>query len=249
MQKEDVQMRYISVFATLSILLLIVFPAHAAERKISDEKRDEVLGLFGTLLVPSIFTTARSEKLVGASLYGRMLTGEGEVPDFDGSVEDEINDLMIFAGARLKGLGLTLGFGQGSEFEFSEPIVVSLDYKKGFLQMTPIVDAAVDAQYTMVVLRDEKEIEVSALGFGIFSINGMVSANLLMLEPYAGLTLNYVYLNPEDEDFVGVWKPVPKIGLQYTLLPMIKIGAEIKLIMNEHLDSAWMWDFGLNARF
>ena len=108
-------MRYISVFAALSVLLLIVFPAHAGE-EITDEDK-EVVGLFGTLLAPSIFTTASSERLVGVSLYGRMLTGEGEVPDFKGGVEDSIDQLEFFASGRMAGFGLTLGLGTGSDFE------------------------------------------------------------------------------------------------------------------------------------
>jgi hypothetical protein len=240
-------MRYISVFAALSILL-IALPEHADAWRIDEVDRDEVIGLFGTLMVPSVFTTASSERLVAASLYGRALTGEGEVPDLDGDFRDNIDQLQMFASARLAGFGLALGLGTGSDFEFSQPFVLSVDYKKGLLGKTPIVDAAVDAQYSMVVLTDTDDIEVSALGFGVFSINGIVSANLLMLEPYAGLTLNYIYLNTKEEDFVGVWKPIPKLGLQYTVLPFIKVGAELSFIINERLDSAWMWNMGVSVR-
>lgn len=236
-----------SLIAVLSILLLIVFPARAGE-EVSDETK-EVVGLFGTLLVPSIFTSAGTEKL-GVSLYGRTLTGEGEVPDFESrDVKEEINGLAIFASGRMSGFGLTVGLGPGGDLEFSQPFVLSLDYKKGFLGKTPIVDAAADVQYSMIVLPNEEKIKVSALGFGVLSINGMVSANLLMLEPYVGVTLNYVYLSPGEKDFIGVWKIVPKLGLQYTVLPLIAVAAEIKIIRNEHLNSAWMWDMGITARF
>ena len=240
-------MRYISVFAALSILLLIAFPEHT-DAQISEEERDEVVGLFGTLLVPSIFTTASSERL-GASLYGRTLTGEGKVPDFDGDIRDNIDQLQIFASGRVGGLGLTIGFGQGSDFEFSQPFILSADYKLGLMKETPIVDVAADVQYSMIVLQDEEDIEVSALGFGVFSISGIVSANLPFLaEPYGVLTLNYVYLNPEEGDSIRVLKVVPKIGLKFNVLPMISVGAEIGVISNEDLDTSWMWSIGVSAR-
>lgn len=237
-------MRYILV---LSILLLVVSPKHA-DAQIGEEEREEVVGLFGVLLVPSIFTTAGQERL-GVSLYGRTLTGEGDVPDFDGDFRDNINQLQIFASGRLGGLGATIGFGQGSEFEFSQPFILSADYKVGLLKEAPVVDAAADVQYSMIVLPDVKDIEVSALGFGVFSVSGMVSANLLFLaEPYGILSFNYVYLNPEGEDFVGVLKVVPKIGLKFKVLPMISVGTEIGIITNEYINTSWMWNIGVSAR-
>jgi hypothetical protein len=240
-------MRYISIYAAISLLLFITSLANADDM-IGEEERDEVVGLFGTLLVPSTFTTASSERLA-ASIYGRTLTGEGEVPDFDGNVRDNIDQLQMFASARIGGLGLTIGFGQGSDFEFSQPLTVSADYKIGLLKGTPIVDAAADVQYSMIVLPDKKDIEVSALGFGVFSISGMVSANLLFLaEPYGALTFNYVYLNPGDEDLIGVWKLVPKIGLRVKILPMISVGTEIGVITNEYINTSWMWNIGVSAK-
>lgn len=240
-------MRYISFFATFLVSLLIVFPTHA-DVEFNDEVRKEVVGLFGTLLAPTPFTTASSEKL-SVSVYGRTLTAEGKVPDFDGSLEDEIDELTIFVSGRMGGLGLTLGFSQGSDFEFSSPVILALDYKAGLLEKAPMVDAAVDVQYSMIILPDEENINVSALGFGVLSVSALVSADLLfLLEPYAGLTLNYVYLNSE-EDFIGVTKLVPKIGLQVKPFPLIKIGTELKFINNEHLESSWMWDIGASVRF
>ena len=239
-------MRYTSVIVVLSILLLVGFPVYAGE--IGEEERDDVVGLFGTLMVPTTFTAASSERLA-VSLYGRTLTGEGEVPDFDGSVRDSVDQLQIFASGRLGGLGLTIGLGQGSDFEFSQPFILSADYKMGLLKPTPIVDVAADVQYSMIVLSDEKDIQVSALGFGVFSISGIVSANLLFLaEPYAGLTFNYIYFNPEDEDLIGVWKAVPKIGLKISPLPLISVGTEIGIITSKHLDTAWMWNIGVSGR-
>ena len=71
--------------------------------------------------------------------------------------------------------------------------------------------AALDLQYSMIILPKEEKIRVSALGFGVVSINGLFSLNLLsLLEPYAGLTLNYIYLNSEEE-FIGVVKAIPKL--------------------------------------
>jgi len=244
-------MKIISVFAVLSVLLLTVctFGAPASSSvRLSKGERDEVVGLFGTLLAPSIFTTASSEKL-SASIYGRTLTGEGKVPDFDGSVKDNIDSLQVFINGRLGDLGATIGFGQGNEFEFSQPLILSVDYKVGLLGGVPVVDAAIDAQYSMIYLPDEENIKVSAPGYGVVSLNGIVSADLLfLLEPYAGLTLNYVYLNSEEE-FISVWKPVPKIGAKIKLLPFVSVGTEVIFIINEHLNSAWMWNFGASARF
>jgi hypothetical protein len=68
------------------------------------------------------------------------------------------------------------------------------------------------------------------------------------VEPYAGLTLNYIYLDAEEE-FISLLKLVPKIGLQVKPLRKFRIGSEIKLISNEHLDSAWIWDLGVNMKF
>jgi hypothetical protein len=213
----------------------------------NDEVRNEVVSLFGTFLTPSIFTTAGPENF-SVSLYGRTLTGEGEVPDFDEDPRDEIDELSIFVSGRMHGLGLTIGFSEGSEFEFSEPVIWSLDYKVGLLEESRKLDAAVDFQYSMITLLHEDEIKVSAGGFGVFSISGLVSTNIPLVEPYAGLTLNYIYLNAEEE-FISLLKLVPKIGLQVKPLRMFRVGTEIKLISNEHLDSAWIWDLGANMRF
>ena len=114
-------MRYILMLAAFSALLLFTLSAYTDV--VSDEDvRDEVVGLFGTLLTPSIFTPASSED-TGFLIYGRKLTDEGEVPDFDGDIEDEIDEMAIFASGRIGGLGLTLGFGEGSDFEFSKPFI------------------------------------------------------------------------------------------------------------------------------
>ncbi len=240
-------MRYISVFAVLAVLLLAIFPAYAGDE--GDETRNAVVGLFGALATPSIFTPASSEHL-GILLYGRTLTGEGQVPDFDGDPKEEIDALQIFASGRIGGLGLTIGFGQGNEFEFSQPFIVSADYKVGLMEDTPMLDAAVDVQYTTIFLTEEDNIGTTALGFGVFSVTGLLSAKLLYFaDPYAGLTLNYVYLNSDEaDDFIGVLKLIPRIGLHVKFLP-ITVGTEIKFLNNKHLQSAWMWDFGAGIRF
>jgi len=238
-------MKYVSllVFTTFLALPFIASPASAY---IDEEIRDEVVGLFGTLLTPSIFTTPGMEDF-GISLYGRTLTDEGEVPDFDESPRNEIDEMTIFVSGRLKGLGLTLGFGEGSEFEFSQPFIASLDYKVNFMERERTVDSAIDLQYSMIVLPDEEAIDVSAVGFGVASITGMISADLQFLEPYAGLKLNYVYLNSESEP-IKVWKLVPHVGLQVKPLPSIRVGTELRFIKNEHLQSAWLWDVGINVK-
>ena len=237
-------MRYLSVFVAFLILSVVPFLANA---DISEEVRDEVVGLFGTILTPSIFTTPGAEEF-GGSLYARTLTDEGEVPDFDEHPKNKIDEMTVFVSGRLKGLGLTLGFGEGSEFEFSQPVIVSFDYKVSLMEADPRMDAAVDFQYTMIALPDEETINVSTVGFGVFSIGGMISVDLTLLEPYAGLNLNYIYLNSEEES-IEVWNLVPKLGLQIKPLPAVRIGAEMKFINNEHLESAWMWDLGVNVKF
>lgn len=244
-------MKYVLTLAVLSVILLTTFSVcttMSSEPSDFEEVRDEVVGLFGTLLSPSIFTPASSEKL-SVSVYGRSLTAEGEVPDFDGSFSDEIDEMTIFVGARLGGLGATIGFGQGSEFEFSQPIIVSVDYKTSLLENAPMVDAAIDFQYSIIALPDEENINVSVLGFGVFSINGLVSATALpIVEPYLGITLNYVYLNSDTEGYIDAWKPIPKAGVQVGFGPL-SIGAELALIKNKHIDSAWIWNLGASVRF
>jgi hypothetical protein len=240
-------MRYMLIPTVLLILLLCVFPAFSIDT-FNEEVRDEVVGLFGALLAPSIFTSASSEQAL-ISVHGRLLTAEGEVPNFDGSFEDEINEMTVYVSGRLSGIGLTLGFGEGSDFEFSQPVVVSVDYKASLMKNAPTVDAALDVQYSMIVLPDEEKIEVSALGFGVFSINGLVSANLLSIaEPYAGLTLHYVYLNSDAEGRIEAWKLIPKVGLRAGFRA-VSVGTEISFINNKHIDSAWMWELGATVRF
>lgn len=243
-------MKYISVLAVVLVLLCASLPVRATV-EFNEDVRKDVVGLFGTLLAPSIFTTASMDQLT-ASLYGRTLTAEGVVPDFDGDIEAKIDDMTIFASARLHGLGLTLGFGPGNDFEFSQPIIISADYKISLVnQQDSVVNAAVDVQYTIISLPNEENIRVSALGFGVVSLNGLISAKLLyLLEPYAGLTVNYVYLNSDAEGDITVWKPVPKLGLRLNILPILSATTEIMFIRNSHLDdSAWMWNIGASIRF
>ncbi len=232
----------------LMVLLMIVscLPASVLADSDADEK-EEVIGLFGSLLAPSIFTTARCESLQ-ASIFGRVITGEGQVPDFSGGVKDNIDSLQLYINGRLGGFGATIGFGQGNEFEFSQPLILSVDYKIEFLDMIPIFDAAIDVQYSMIYLPDKKTIKVSTPGFGVASLNGLFSTYLLFLEPYAGLTLNYVYLDSKDKLYT-VWKPVPKVGLMIKPIPFVCIGSEVSLIMNETLNDSWAWNFGVRVRF
>ena len=240
-------MRYIIIPTVILILLLGVFPAFPSDTT-DKETRDEVVGLFGTLLAPSIFTSARSEQ-ASILIHGRVLTEEGKVPDFDANPRDAIDEMNIYVSGRLSNLGLTLGFGEGSDFEFSQPIIVSVDYKAGLMKNDPTVDAALDIQYSMIVLPDEETIDVSAMGFGVVSINGLLSANIIpILEPYVGVTLNYVYLNSDAAGFIEAWKAVPKAGLKANL-GMISIGSEVTFIANKHIESAWMWNLGASARF
>jgi hypothetical protein len=236
------------IYAVILIaLLLFPFPALA---RIGEDVTNDVIGLFGMLLTPSIFTTPGHEN-AGLSLYGRALTSEGEVPDFGEDLDDaeeKIDDMTIFISGRLRKAGLTLGFGQGNDFQFSQPFIMSVDYKLDFARRErSVMNAAVDFQYTMIILPEEDEIEVSAAGFGVFSINGMLSADLRILEPYVGLNLNYVYLNSERKSY-QLWKPVPEFGLQIKPLPRVRVGAEVRFIDNEFLESAWMWDIGFNIK-
>jgi hypothetical protein len=240
---------FILVF--VGMLLISVIPASifASSDNGKDKETTEVVGLFGTLLAPSIFSSAKSEKM-GVSLYGRTITGAGEVPDFNkANPKKAIDSLQIYINGRISGFGATIGFGQGNEFEFKDPFILSVDYKLDLLKGVPVVDAAIDAQYSMIYLPDEKTIKVSAPGFGVVSINGLVSANLLfLLEPYAGVTLNYVYLNSKDNPF-SVWKTIPKLGLKLNLLPFVSIGSEVSFIKNEILNDSWIWNIGASARF
>ena len=241
-------MKHILVLASLIALLL--FSSAYADVTFNEDVRDEVVGLFGVLLTPSILTPASSEDS-GLIIYGRKLTEEDEVPDFDGDIQDEIDEMAIFAGGRIGGLGLTLGFGEGSDFEFSKPFIASVDYKASLLKDRPRLDAAIDVQYSMIVLTEEEEINVSALGFGVVSISGILSAKLLSLfEPYVGIALHYVYLDSdEEEELIRVLKVVPRAGLQLRLFSPLVVGAEVKFIENENLSSAWMWDVGVGLRF
>ena len=240
-------MKCILVFVSISALLLFATSARAGVL-FDDDVRDEVVGLFGVLLTPSIFTPSSPED-PGFLIYGRTLTEEDEVPDFDGDFEDEIDEMAIFASGRIGGLGLTVGFGEGSDFEFSKPFIASIDYKASFLKDRPRLDAAIDVQYSMIVLTEEEEINVSALGFGVVSISGILSAKILSLfEPYVGIALHYVYLDSEAES-IRVMKPVPKAGMQIRLFSPLVVGVEVKFIENENFNSAWMWDVGAGLRF
>jgi hypothetical protein len=242
-------MKRVYILLFVGTFLLSVLPASVfASSNNKDETQTEVVGLFGTLLTPSIFTTAKSEKL-SASLFGRAITGEGEVPDFSGDVKDKIKSLQAYINGRIGGFGATIGFGQGNEFEFSQPLILSVDYKVSLLKGVPILAAAIDGQYTMISLLDKKNIEVSALGFGVVSINGLVSADILFfLEPYAGVSLNYVYLNSKNDPY-RVWKTVPKLGLKIKILPFISIGSEVTFITNNILNDSWIWNMGATVRF
>ena len=245
-------MKNIFILILVGMLLISVTPASilaSSDNGKDKETNTEVVGLFGTLLAPSIFSSAKTEKL-SVSLYGRKITSEGEVPDFNSDTpKDTIDSLQVYINGRIGGFGATIGFGQGNEFEFSQPLILSVDYKLDLLKGVPVVDAAIDAQYSMIYLPDEKTIKVSAPGFGVVSINGLVSANLLfLLEPYAGVTLNYVYLNSKDNPF-SVWKTIPKLGLKLNLLPFVSIGSEVSFIKNEILNDSWIWNIGASARF
>jgi hypothetical protein len=214
------------------------------------DERKAVIGLFGSLIAPSIFSSAKTEHLA-FSIHGRTITNEGEVPDYDlsESPKDNIDSYQIYLNGRFGGFGATLGFGQGNEFEFSQPLILSVDYKLGLFEDAPLFDAAIDAQYSLIYLPKADKIKVSAPGFGVASINGLVGANLIIFEPYAGITLNYVYLNSEDELF-SVWKPIPKLGLKIKPLPLVNIGGELSFLMNEKpLNNSWIWNFGASVRF
>lgn len=242
-------MKYILFCAVLLVALLFSAPLYALDA-FDNDVRDEVVALFGTILAPSIFTTAALDQLT-ISIYGRTLTDEGVVPDFDGDIESEIDQMTIYASGRLSGLGFTLGFGQGSDFEFSQPVILSADYKVSLVNdPASAVDAAVDLQYSMISLPEEENIKVSALGFGVISINGLISAKIMnLLEPYGGLTLNYIYLNSDLEGNINVWKPVPKVGLRLNILRVLSAATEITFIKNSHIDSAWAWNIGASLRF
>lgn len=215
---------------------------------IGEEEQKEVVGLFGSLLAPSIFSTARTERL-SASIYGGVITGEGEVPDFDGSIKDSIDSLQVYVNGRLGRFGATLGFGQGNEFEFSQPFIISVDYKLGVPELIPFINMAIDGQYSMIYLPNKKIIKVSAPGFGVASVNGIISAKLLFFfEPYVSATFNYIYLDSEDE-FIKVWKAIPKLGLKLNIIPVVNIGTEISFIKNEYIDSSWVWNMGASVKF
>jgi hypothetical protein len=243
-------MKKISIFAFVAVLLISIIPFNAmaiSDKNDIDKERTEIVALFGTLLAPSIFCSAKPEK-IGVSMYGRLITGEGEVPDFGTDVKGNIDSLQIYLNGRVGGFGATLGFGQGNEFEFSQPLILSVDYKLTLLK-SALLNAAVDGQYTTIYLPDEKTMKVSALGFGVASINGLISANILfLLEPYVGVTLNYVYLNSKD-DLYTVWKPVPKLGLKVKLLPFVSVGSEVSFVMNDLINDSWLWNFGASVKF
>ncbi|MEK7399652.1 MAG: hypothetical protein AAB116_22140 [Candidatus Poribacteria bacterium] len=244
-------MKKISIFAFVVVLIISIIPLNtiaSSDKNDKDKERTEIVALFGTLLAPSIFCSANPEKIGGVSIYGRIITGEGEVPDFGTEVKDNIDSLQIYLNGRVGRFGATLGFGQGNEFEFSQPLILSVDYKLTLLK-SALLNAAVDGQYSTIYLPDEKTMKVSAPGFGVASINGLISANILfLLEPYAGVTLNYVYLNSKD-DLYTVWKAVPKLGLKVKLLPFVSVGSEVSFLMNDIINDSWLWNFGASVKF
>jgi len=243
-------MKKISIFAFVAVLLVSIIPLNAIaslDENDKDKERTEIVALFGTLLAPSIFSSAKPDK-IGVSMYGRIITGEGEVPDFNTDVKGNIDSLQIYLNGRVGGFGATIGFGQGNEFEFSQPLILSVDYKLTLLK-SALFNAAVDGQYSMIYLPDQKTIKVSAPGFGVASINGLISADILfLLEPYAGVTLNYVYLNSKDELY-DVWKAVPKLGLKLKLLPFVSVGSEVSFVMNDMINDSWLGNFGASVKF
>ncbi|MGB9597962.1 MAG: hypothetical protein ACPL7B_16880, partial [Candidatus Poribacteria bacterium] len=101
---------FMSVFAIIFIISIIPLNSIASS---DDKEKNEVIGLFGTLLAPSIFSSAKSENIC-LSMYGRLITGEGEVPDFDKDIKDNIDSLQIYLNGRFGGFGATIGFGQGN---------------------------------------------------------------------------------------------------------------------------------------
>ncbi|MGQ9609813.1 MAG: hypothetical protein ACUVWN_10945 [bacterium] len=238
-------------FSIITLLISIAFMdsvSLVSASAIGEEEQKEVVGLFGSLLAPSIFSTARTERL-SASIYGGVITGEGEVPDFDGSIKDSIDSLQVYVSGRLGRFGATLGFGQGNEFEFSQPFIISVDYKLGLPELIPFINMAIDGQYSMIYLPNEKIIKVSAPGFGVASVNGIISAKLLFFfEPYVSATFNYIYLDSEDE-FIKVWKAIPKLGLKLNIIPVVNIGTEISFIKNKYIDSSWVWNMGASVKF
>ena len=247
-------MKKIFLFAFVVVLIISIIPLNtiaSSDKNDKDKERTEIVALFGTLLAPSIFCSAKPEK-IGVSMYGRIITGEGEVPDFGTDVKGNIDSLQIYLNGRVGGFGATLGFGQGNEFEFSQPLILSVDYKLTLLK-SALLNAAVDGQYSTIYLPDEKTMKVSALGFGVASINGLISANILfLLEPYAGVTLNYVYLNSKENSknkLYDVWKPVPKLGLKVKLLPFVSVGSEVSFVMNDIINDSWLWNFGASVKF
>jgi hypothetical protein len=72
----------------------------------------------------------------------------------------------MYLNGRIGGFGATLGFGQGNEFEFSQPLILSVDYKLGLLKGTTL-NAAIDGQYSMIYLPEEKTMKVSASKFQV----------------------------------------------------------------------------------
>ena len=243
-------MKYLRYVSLTLLLWCVGFPSVAdyVDTDMNDESKEEVVALFGILLTPSTFAPASSTNLE-FSIYGRTVTDEGQVPDYNGDFRGAIDQVPIFASLRMNGLGITAGFAQGSEFEFSQPFIAALDYKSDLLKEQTQIGASIDVQYAMIVVTDEKRVEISASGFGVFSVTGTVSANLLqVLEPYAGISFHYIYLNA-GEDRIRVARVIPKVGLQVTVLSPFILGSEIKLIRNQNLQSAWMWDMGVSLRF
>lgn len=234
----------------LSIAVLtftLIIAGVSASSGIDDKEREELVGVFGTLLAPTIFSSAKSES-VSASIYGRTISGEGEVPDFRGNIRSTIDSLQIFVVGNFGNFGAGIGFGQGNEFEFSQPFIISADYRMSLFKDVPYLNFIVDAQYSMIYLPDGEKIKVSAPGFGVASLSGIVGSSLLLFEPYGGVTYNYVYLNSEDEK-IRIGKLVPKVGLKLKILPFINIGSEVSFIRNVELRSSWVWNIGASARF
>jgi hypothetical protein len=244
--KRRFNVKRISVFIIIGLLMISSIPVSILASS-EDAERNEIIGLFGSMLVPSIFSSAKSDKFAG-SIYGRTITGEGEAPDFNGDIKGKIDSYQIYINGRIGGFGATIGFGQGNAFEFSQPLILSVDYKIGLLDKIPVLDAAIDAQYTMIYLPNEKTIKVSAPGFGIVSINGLVGADLILIEPYAGVTVNYVYLDSAAKLY-SVWKAIPKLGLKLKILPFVSVGGELAYITNKTLNNSLVWNFGASVRF
>jgi len=243
-------MRRLAVIMVIfhSLMIIIFCPLRSEGESSNGSVEQGEIGINDILFAPSSFINAIEDNMM-ISTYIRTRTKEGDVPE---DFNETMDTAERFLAVRVGRLGVTLGWSEETDYNLSEPSILSVDYKYPLPYVQEKITFAVDLKFSTRKL-PSLDMRRAILDSGVFSITGLATRDFwTRFILYGGVTGNYIYKDACSEKLTDLWKPVPFVGLSINPFPRYNVHLVSELNrgrVDTSEDPMWTWHLGVSIVF